>query len=70
MTSLTKTRTVLEFVGIDEEEGPTFTQLPDEGEEFRSHIVSLDPEVYEDMGRPEVITVTIEPGDLLNPEAP
>lgn len=32
----------------------------------RHTTVLLDEEVWQDMDRPEVITVTIEPGDLLN----
>lgn len=29
--------------------------------------VSLDERTWDDMGAPVVVTVTIEPGDLLNP---
>jgi len=32
-------------------------------------VVSLSRADFADMGRPEVITVTIEPGDLLNDDA-
>lgn len=36
---------------------------PDSEEKALVHITRFD---FEDMGEPEVITVTVEPGDLLN----
>lgn len=30
------------------------------------HVVVVDKDLWADMGRPKVITVTIEPGDKLN----
>jgi hypothetical protein len=62
MKSVMKTRTVL-----DRAPG-TATFLQDEDLLGRKHVVSLDHDVWEDMGKPETITVTIEPGDLLNQE--
>ena len=35
-------------------------------EEHRLHEFKMDKSVWEDMGSPETITVTIEPGDALN----
>lgn len=29
-------------------------------------VLSLDPQVWADMGKPDTVTVTVEPGDLLN----
>lgn len=66
MPALTKTVTVLDFIGVDAEGMPIYCAL---GDETRSHAVAVDPDVWEDMGRPDAITVTIEPGDLLNEAA-
>ncbi len=62
-TILTKTRTVL-----TRRPGMlfTFVQEPDEDGDIRRHIVTVDPQVLEDMGNPDTITVTIRPGDRLN----
>lgn len=62
MATLTKTRTVLHRV-----EG-TFSYRPaaDAGETVRDQLVILDSEVWSEMGQPQTITVTVEPGDLLN----
>jgi hypothetical protein len=38
-------------------------------EDARLTAVELDPDVWVDMGRPGTLTVTIEPGDLLNGES-
>lgn len=39
----------------------------DDGEEgSRMNVVELDRQLWEDMGRPKTITVTVRPGDLLN----
>jgi hypothetical protein len=35
----------------------------------RRHQFFLDPNVWNDMGRPQQVTVTVEPGDRLNEEA-
>lgn len=56
---LSRTRSVLRRVY----DSSTFADLDPDS---RSHIVFLDPDVDEQMGRPELITVTIEPGDQLN----
>jgi hypothetical protein len=39
------------------------TYVHDDG---RFHHVRLDEDVWQDMGRPDTVTVTIEPGDQLN----
>lgn len=62
MPALSKTKTILQRVNLPGP--PTFHQGEDAGQ--RGHFVTLDEEVFADMGQPEVITVTIEPGDLLN----
>lgn len=48
--------------------GPSPYFGPDEkdDENFRGHYLTIDPEVWVDLGKPDVLTVTIEPGDLLN----
>lgn len=81
VTTLSRTRTVLNRVRsvevtdasgrdlgvIGEPAGRGFYAQPAEpGEDARRHIVIVDADVYEDMGRPDTITVTIEPGDRLN----
>lgn len=64
---LTKSQTVLELQlgGIL---GLVFSAPEVEGEEHRYNAMQVDKRVWEDMGKPEVITVTIEPGDKLNEE--
>lgn len=39
-------------------------------EEPHDKVVQLHPETWVEMGRPDVITVSIQPGDLLNEEVP
>lgn len=62
MPHLTRTETVM--VRLDKRY-PTFGQADEEGR--REHVVRLDPQVWADMGEPETITVTVRPGDHLNP---
>lgn len=66
MTDLTRTRTVLPLASdLQDSEGAAYFQAtPDE--EPSPCRVRVHPDVWEDMGRPTEITVTIEPGDLLN----
>lgn len=72
MPNLTKTRTVLQHNGTvarhtaDVERGPVFDSADEDG--GRLTVLTLDQSVWEDMGSPHEITVTIEPGDLLNVE--
>jgi hypothetical protein len=64
--NLTKSRSVLDLDPIaDNDRPPTFRHLDDDA---RSNVVSIDPDLWEDMGSPDQITVTIEPGDHLNVE--
>ena len=60
---LTKTRTVLEHVDTVER-GPVFGGVEDDGDRLTT--VTLDLDVWLDMGSPRTITVTIRPGDRLN----
>lgn len=62
-TPLTKTTTILHRDG----DTKTFRQPLEDEPERRGHVLELDPQVDEEMGHPDLITVTIEPGDLLNP---
>lgn len=39
-------------------------------DDYEGHDIYLPNEVFEDMGRPDKITVTIEPGDTLNDVEP
>lgn len=50
---------------LDEDGADAVSFAPSE-DGGRAHWLKLDHDVYEDMGRPEQITVTVEPGDLLN----
>ena len=69
MSNLMKTRSVLEHQPhAGSPELVVFTGPNDEGDESRGHILSVNREVWDEMGSPEAITVTIEPGDLLNGE--
>lgn len=45
---------------------PFFQRPPDDPSDTQCPRVTLDRDVWIDMGRPEVVTVTIEPGDYLN----
>lgn len=59
---LTKTVTVLEHRSY----GVYATPMEDEVDSDRFHLLRLDADVWNDMGKPVVITVTIQPGDHLN----
>lgn len=58
---MVKTRTVLNRV-----EFGLYAQQGDDIDATRAHLLDLDPDVATDLGDPEVVTVTIEPGDKLN----
>lgn len=65
--SLIKTRTILRYFADRDDGCPMFTAAEsNEGEAVRNHGLILDLDVWDDIGRPTIITVTIEPGDLLN----
>lgn len=63
---LVKTRTILKFVEFYRGEIPVFQPEDDEIGHGRMTRIEVDRDVWNDMGQPETITVTIEPGDLLN----
>lgn len=63
-TPMSKSRSVLQRASIIE--GISIVFGPDEGVE--RPVVVLAPQMYEDFGEPDEITVTIEPGDKLNDE--
>lgn len=62
---LTRTVRVLDYEGDLGQDRVRFSRPPDEPGDLPT-IVSLDRDTWEDFDRPEKITITIEPGDLLN----
>jgi len=68
MAICTKTRSVLHRVDLHGAEGVglvTFERILDEQDEPQRR-VRIDVAAWHDLGEPDVITVTIEPGDRLN----
>lgn len=67
--TLVRTRTVLRLIGDVDHAAVCARNLGhalfSSGEGRRTR-VSVDAGVWEDMGRPDTITVSIEPGDRLN----
>lgn len=61
MTTL-QTQSVVDLVG---DRFDTFVMFGQPGSE-RETVISIDRGVWEDMGSPEKLTVTVNPGDLLN----
>jgi hypothetical protein len=72
--TLSKKRAVMDYgyrTGQGGDEDAAVFELPNEDiPTARSAVLYLDHGDFEAMGSPEVITVTIEPGDLLNVEEP
>lgn len=62
--SLMRTVTVLHRAPYME--GPATVYLGADAEDGRATSIRLDRDVWNDMGQPRVVTVTIEPGDQLN----
>lgn len=60
---LTRTRIAMTFMWLIDDHAK-FTYGDDSDPSF----FSMGAEAWQDMGQPRVITVTIEPGDLLNGE--
>lgn len=62
-----RTRSVLHHVGPTPlGTGETFSTDTTDDPEARRSLVVIDPDVWTDLGTPSVVTVTVEPGDLLN----
>lgn len=61
---LSKTRSVLDRL-IANDKGAYFDFADDDFS--RSRLTHLDAQSYRDLGEPEQITVTVEPGDTLTP---
>lgn len=71
MVEISKHQTVLKRSGYETGAGPGTTyvgyvQIVDEGEQF--HQVFIKRSTYDEMGSPDVVTMTIESGDMLNPQ--
>jgi hypothetical protein len=66
--TLAKERTILQFRLEDRLRGQvTFRQEDIEGERsIRSFVIA--GELWRELGQPQILTVSIEPGDLLNAE--
>lgn len=63
---LSATRSILTRVNPDDWEDRRYRQVrEDDGVILRE--VYMDIGTFQDLGEPEVITLTIEPGDTLNP---
>jgi hypothetical protein len=66
-TYLQRTRTVLQRVQDRRPNmQPYFRQSVENGDEYLAHRLQLDDETYRDMGEPDVVTLTVHPGDRLN----
>lgn len=63
---ITKTVRVLEHANHGTSTHEIFSREPDEPGDIPM-VVHLERDAWVDLGRPSHITVTIEPGDLLNP---
>lgn len=66
MSDLAKTQTVMQ-ISTKTRMMPSNT-VPFDSQDgvYRSHQFFLDSLVWDDMGSPDTITVTVEPGDKLN----
>lgn len=67
-TQLSSHRTVLTPTHRSPVTGNVMLRQFDDDAQRWSTIAQLTSEDYDDMGRPEFVTVTFEPGDLLNEE--
>lgn len=67
MVAITRTRSLLTFTGLVPSGNAVFQAIRSDGEDIeRERQVEMDYGTFADLGEPETITVTIEPGDLLN----
>lgn len=68
MNPLLKTTTILNLKR-EGKRSARFTKVLDEGEDYVGvGDVYMAVELFHELGSPDVITVTIEPGDMLNVE--
>lgn len=67
MADVTRHRSVATVL-LDQGDRVMLTREPDEPGEQPTR-VQLDKQLWKDMGEPSVVTITVEPGDLLNDEA-
>lgn len=66
-TIMTSQKLILGKFAVHDDGGIVFTQEydPDMPDAYRESI-KISPEIFTDLGEPEVITITVEPGDKLN----
>ena len=62
---LNKTRTILDTVAMEIGNTVTLEASRDKGSD-RFYLVSIPKDIYDDMGRPAKVTLTLELGDALN----
>jgi hypothetical protein len=67
MGDLTKTRVVLHLFGEIHPAGPVIFSDAEDQDPDVTETVYLPLEVWREMGEPDSVTVTVEPGDRLNP---
>ena len=71
---MTKHQTVMHIVDVSkyvnrDDIRVYFSAIREEGDEpYSNETHRIQRSEWEDMGKPDTITVTVEPGDLLNPE--
>jgi hypothetical protein len=63
MTDLTRSKSILELDNITVE-GAHFQQTEEDG--YASKVLRISLQDYNDFGKPNKLTLTIEPGDNLN----
>lgn len=63
MTNLTRSKSILELDNVTVE-GAHFQQTEDDG--YASKVLRINLQLYDDLGKPNTITVAIESGDTLN----
>lgn len=62
--NLTKTRTILTHKGDDDDLYARFLSDTEDGDP--RHVLYMERDLWHEMGTPATVTVTVEPGDLLN----
>lgn len=66
MSGLTRTQAVLTSRSLLGPDGAVFyVEDPDSDDYYRQ--IQIDRTTFEDLGSPLIVTITIEPGDRLNP---